>query len=122
MTNRDKSDKTQASLHNKRASLSEVNRSITVTQSRSFWRNFFTFSGPGALVAVGYMDPGNWITSVVGGATYKCFAQRYFAVIFGCYAASAYVRETGISNPSGFSSASGCTFSKMAALDTFRCD
>ena len=71
MTNRDKSDKTQASLHNKRASLSEVNRSITVTQSRSFWRNFFTFSGPGALVAVGYMDPGNWITSVVGGATYK---------------------------------------------------
>lgn len=40
MTNRDKSDKTQASLHNKRASLSEVNRSITVTQSRSFWRNF----------------------------------------------------------------------------------
>ena len=65
MTNRDKSDKTQASLHNKRASLSEVNRSITVTQSRSFWRNFFTFSGPG------YMDPGNWITSVVGGATYK---------------------------------------------------
>ena len=27
--------------------------------------------GPGALVAVGYMDPGNWITSVVGGATYK---------------------------------------------------
>ena len=27
--------------------------------------------GPGALVAVGYMDPGNWITSVVGGASYK---------------------------------------------------
>ena len=29
------------------------------------------FLGPGALVAVGYMDPGNWITSVVGGASYK---------------------------------------------------
>ena len=29
------------------------------------------FSGPGGLVAVGYMDPGNWITSVVGGAQYR---------------------------------------------------
>ncbi|WP_249872901.1 Nramp family divalent metal transporter, partial [Oceanobacillus saliphilus] len=28
-------------------------------------------SGPGALVAVGYMDPGNWITSIVGGAQYR---------------------------------------------------
>lgn len=30
-----------------------------------------TLSGPGSLVAVGYMDPGNWITSVVGGAQYR---------------------------------------------------
>ena len=29
------------------------------------------YSGPGALVAVGYMDPGNWITSIAGGAEYK---------------------------------------------------
>ena len=36
-----------------------------------FWRTLRAFIGPGALVAVGYMDPGNWITSVVGGATYK---------------------------------------------------
>ncbi|WP_257639421.1 Nramp family divalent metal transporter [Alloscardovia macacae] len=54
-----------------RVSLSEVNQSISVPQTDSFWRNFFAFLGPGALVAVGYMDPGNWITSVVGGATYK---------------------------------------------------
>ena len=33
--------------------------------------NLKAFLGPGALVAVGYMDPGNWITSVVGGASYK---------------------------------------------------
>ena len=52
-------------------SLSEVNQSIAVPKNASFWRTLRTFIGPGALVAVGYMDPGNWITSVVGGATYK---------------------------------------------------
>ena len=52
-------------------SLSEVNQSIAVPKNTSFWRTLRAFIGPGALVAVGYMDPGNWITSVVGGATYK---------------------------------------------------
>ena len=52
-------------------SLSEVNQSIAVPKNDSFWQTLLAFIGPGALVAVGYMDPGNWITSVVGGATYK---------------------------------------------------
>ena len=52
-------------------SLGEVNQSIAVPQNAPFWRTLKVFIGPGALVAVGYMDPGNWITSVVGGATYK---------------------------------------------------
>lgn len=52
-------------------SLSEVNQSIAVPNNASFWQTLRAFIGPGALVAVGYMDPGNWITSVVGGATYK---------------------------------------------------
>lgn len=52
-------------------SLSEVNQSIAVPKNDSFWQTLRAFIGPGALVAVGYMDPGNWITSVVGGATYK---------------------------------------------------
>lgn len=52
-------------------SLSEVNQSIAVPKNASFWRTLGAFIGPGALVAVGYMDPGNWITSVVSGATYK---------------------------------------------------
>lgn len=56
-------------IHQK--SLSEVNQSIAVPSNASFWRTLTAFIGPGALVAVGYMDPGNWITSVVGGATYK---------------------------------------------------
>ncbi|MGT2929629.1 Nramp family divalent metal transporter [Streptococcus dentasini] len=52
-------------------SLDEVNQSVDVPESASFWQSLRAFIGPGALVAVGYMDPGNWITSVVGGASYK---------------------------------------------------
>ncbi len=51
-------------------SLEEINGTVTVPQSGNFWKNLIAFSGPGALVAVGYMDPGNWITSIGGGAKY----------------------------------------------------
>ena len=57
--------------YSKKVSLSEVNQSIDTPNNNRFWQNLKAFLGPGALVAVGYMDPGNWITSVVGGATYK---------------------------------------------------
>ncbi|CAH0417926.1 Nramp family divalent metal transporter [Periweissella ghanensis] len=53
------------------ASLEEVNSTVAVPKNAGFWRTLFAFSGPGALVAVGYMDPGNWITSIVGGAQYR---------------------------------------------------
>ncbi|GAP03058.1 Mn2+/Fe2+ transporter [Fructobacillus pseudoficulneus] len=56
--------------HSGDKSLEEVNGSIEVPKGVSFWRRLFAFSGPGALVAVGYMDPGNWVTSVQGGAAY----------------------------------------------------
>lgn len=51
-------------------SLGDVNGSIEAPKDGSFWRKLLAFSGPGALVAVGYMDPGNWVTSVNGGAQY----------------------------------------------------
>src|SRR3954470_8198835 len=51
-------------------SLREVNRSIPVPQSFSFWRKLLAFSGPGYLVAVGYMDPGNWATDLAGGSRF----------------------------------------------------
>lgn len=57
--------------HPKKQSLSEVNQSVRVPKNASFLTTLRAFLGPGALVAVGYMDPGNWITSVVGGASYK---------------------------------------------------
>src|SRR5215211_4021103 len=52
------------------ASLREVHGSIAVPQDAAFWRKLFAFSGPGYLVAVGYMDPGNWATDLARGARY----------------------------------------------------
>ncbi|WP_336814101.1 Nramp family divalent metal transporter [Bosea sp. MMO-172] len=51
-------------------SLLDVFRTISVKQSATPWRKFLAFFGPGYLVAVGYMDPGNWATSLAGGAQF----------------------------------------------------
>jgi len=45
-------------------------RRLVAVPTGSFWRKLFAFSGPGYLVAVGYMDPGNWATGLAGGAGY----------------------------------------------------
>jgi manganese transport protein len=50
--------------------MTEVNASIPVDSSANFWRKLFAFSGPGFLIAVGYMDPGNWATDLAGGAQF----------------------------------------------------
>jgi len=50
-------------------SLAEVYRSVPV-QGKSWWRKALAFAGPGYLVAVGYMDPGNWATDLAGGARF----------------------------------------------------
>src|SRR6201982_482376 len=59
-------------------SLPEVHRSVVVPVTASFWRKLFPFSGPGFLVAVGYMDPGNWATDLAGGAK---FGYELLAVV-----------------------------------------
>jgi manganese transport protein len=51
-------------------SLAEVHGSVAVPEGAGFWRKLFAFAGPGYLVAVGYMDPGNWATDLAGGARY----------------------------------------------------
>ena len=48
-------------MSDKKVSLSEVNQSIATPKNAGFFRTLLAFSGPGMLVAVGYMDPGNWI-------------------------------------------------------------
>src|SRR5712675_2194635 len=51
-------------------SLQEVHRSIHIPRTLGFWRKLLAFSGPGYLVAVGYMDPGNWATDLAGGSAF----------------------------------------------------
>ena len=51
-------------------SLPEVHGSVPVGAARGFWRRFLAFAGPGYLVSVGYMDPGNWATDIAGGAQF----------------------------------------------------
>jgi len=51
-------------------SLAEVFGSIRTRPTGPFWRKLLAFLGPGYLVAVGYMDPGNWATSLAGGSKF----------------------------------------------------
>jgi len=51
-------------------SLPEVHQSIEIPHGAGFWKKLLAFAGPGYLVAVGYMDPGNWATDLAGGARY----------------------------------------------------
>ena len=50
--------------------LPEAYRTVLVKPSAGFWRKLLAFSGPGYLVAVGYMDPGNWATDLAGGSAF----------------------------------------------------
>ncbi len=63
--------KTDQKQDNQQKSLDEVNGSIKVPKNAGFWRTLLAYTGPGSLIAVGYMDPGNWITSIGGGAQFK---------------------------------------------------
>jgi len=60
------------------ASLPESHRTVNVPAGAGFWRKILAFSGPGFLVAVGYMDPGNWATDLAGGSK---FGYSLLAVI-----------------------------------------
>ncbi|MCZ2085441.1 MAG: Nramp family divalent metal transporter [Flavobacteriales bacterium] len=51
-------------------SLPEVFSSINIPKDAGFWRKLFAFAGPGLMIAVGYMDPGNWATDIAGGAKF----------------------------------------------------
>jgi manganese transport protein len=59
-------------------SLPEVHRTVSIPAGASFWRKLWAFSGPGFVVAVGYMDPGNWATDLAGGSG---FAYRLIFVL-----------------------------------------
>jgi manganese transport protein len=74
-------------------SLPEVHGTVAVPTGAGFWRKMFAFAGPGYLVAVGYMDPGNWATDIAGGARYGytlltvVFASNLIAILLQSLAA-----------------------------------
>ncbi len=68
-------------------SLPEVFSSIHVPMNGSFWKKLMAFAGPGLLVAVGYMDPGNWATDIAGGSQFGytllsvILISNFFAIV-----------------------------------------
>lgn len=50
--------------------LTDMYRTVKIPEGASVWRKMFAFAGPGYLVAVGYMDPGNWATDIAGGSAF----------------------------------------------------
>jgi manganese transport protein len=51
-------------------SLADVHGSVRVPGNAAWWRRLLAFVGPGYIIAVGYMDPGNWATDLAGGSGY----------------------------------------------------
>src|ERR1022692_597400 len=51
-------------------SLPEVHASVRISRSPLYWRRLLGFIGPGFLISVGYMDPGNWATDIAGGSRF----------------------------------------------------
>jgi manganese transport protein len=62
------------------ASLMDVFRTVTVLRSGSIFKRALAFIGPGFLVSVGYMDPGNWATAIAGGARFG-YALLFVALL-----------------------------------------
>ncbi|MCC4517545.1 Nramp family divalent metal transporter [Limosilactobacillus reuteri] len=76
-------------------SLDEINGSVDVPNvyQSAFWQKFLAYSGPGALVAVGYMDPGNWLTSLAGGNQYR---YQLLVVLFTAILIAMYMQSLAI--------------------------
>lgn len=94
-------------------SLSEVFASIPIPKGGGFWRNLRAFIGPGFMVAVGYMDPGNWATDLAGGAQFGytllsvILVSSLFAILLQHLAL-----KLGVATGRDLAQACGDTFSK----------
>ena len=62
-----------------RPSFEEAHSSVRIVHGRGFWRKLASFAGPGLIIAVGYMDPGNWATDIAGGAK---FGYLLLSIVF----------------------------------------
>ncbi|GGO21916.1 Nramp family divalent metal transporter [Deinococcus humi] len=97
-------------------SLSDVKR-IRIDYSKPPWRRFLAFLGPGALVAVGYMDPGNWATSIAGGSAYgyTLLSMVLISSLMAIYL-QALTARLGIATGRDLAQACRDHFSKPAAM------
>ena len=101
----------------KNNSLSEVFASIPVPEGNGFWRNLRAFLGPGFMVAVGYMDPGNWATDLAGGAQFGytllsvVLISSLFAILLQHLAL-----KLGVATGRDLAQACGDAFSKPVAI------
>lgn len=66
-------------------SFAEAFSSVRVPEGAGAWRRFLSFVGPGMLVAVGYMDPGNWATDIEGGAKFG-YQLLFVILLSNCFA------------------------------------
>ncbi|MFD1472123.1 Nramp family divalent metal transporter [Companilactobacillus mishanensis] len=71
MASNEKSKGTKLIQYANGPSLEEINSTVKVPKGKGFWPTLLAYSGPGALIAVGYMDPGNWSTSITGGQNFQ---------------------------------------------------
>src|SRR5437667_68049 len=78
-------------------SLAEVYRTVPVGQP-TWWRKALAFAGPGYLVAVGYMDPGNWATDLAAGSAfgYSPLVVTLIATIAGCFIFEILISRPGL--------------------------
>lgn len=97
-------------------SLSEVFASIPIPKGGGFWKNLRAFIGPGFMVAVGYMDPGNWATDLAGGAQFGytllsvILVSSLFAILLQHLAL-----KLGVATGRDLAQACGDSFSKPVA-------
>lgn len=102
---------------NNKQSLSEVYASIAIPQGGGFWKNLRAFMGPGFMVAVGYMDPGNWATDLAGGAQFGytllsvILISSLFAILLQHLAL-----KLGVATGRDLAQACGDAFSKPVAI------
>jgi manganese transport protein len=98
-------------------SLSEVYASIPIPKGGGFWKNLRAFMGPGFMVAVGYMDPGNWATDLAGGAQFGytllsvILISSLFAILLQHLAL-----KLGVASGRDLAQACGDAFSKPVAI------
>jgi len=71
--------KTTNSIGLQQPSLPEVHASVRISRSPHYWRRLLGFLGPGFLISVGYMDPGNWATDIAGGS--RCGYTLLFVIM-----------------------------------------